>query len=73
MTVVRFFTAQGSGRTADDFFDHFLLGKPRSLWMENTVPYLDRGKRDIDALYKGPEAKPGGKKINPKACPLTPI
>ena len=41
----------------DEFFDHFLLGKPRPEWMEKGVPYLERGKRDIDALYKKPEEK----------------
>jgi dipeptidyl aminopeptidase/acylaminoacyl peptidase len=41
----------------DEFFDHFLLGKPRPDWMEKGVPYLERGKRDIDALYKSAEEK----------------
>jgi dipeptidyl aminopeptidase/acylaminoacyl peptidase len=41
----------------DEFFDHFLLGKPKPEWMEKGVPYLERGKRDIDALYKGTAAK----------------
>jgi dipeptidyl aminopeptidase/acylaminoacyl peptidase len=41
----------------DEFFDHFLLGKPRPEWMEKGVPYLERGKRDIDALYKTAEEK----------------
>ena len=41
----------------DEFFDHFLLGKPRPEWMEKGVPYLERGQRDIDALYKTAEEK----------------
>ncbi len=36
----------------DEFFDHFLLGKPRPGWMENGVPYLERGKRDVTGYYK---------------------
>lgn len=36
----------------DEFFDHYLLGKPRPSWMDSGVPYLDRGKRDVKALYK---------------------
>ncbi|MBP1661166.1 MAG: Peptidase prolyl oligopeptidase active site domain protein, partial [Candidatus Aminicenantes bacterium] len=30
----------------DEFFDHFLLGKPEPEWMTKGVPYLERGKRD---------------------------
>ena len=41
----------------DEFFDHFLLGRPRPEWMDKGVPYLERGKRDIDALYKTAEEK----------------
>jgi dipeptidyl aminopeptidase/acylaminoacyl peptidase len=41
----------------DEFFDHFLLGRPRPEWMEKGVPYLERGKRDIGALYKKAEEK----------------
>jgi hypothetical protein len=36
----------------DEFFNHFLRGTPRPDWMENGVPYLERGKRDIDSLFK---------------------
>jgi len=36
----------------DEFFDHFLLGKPRPDWMEKGVPYLERGKRDVSGLFK---------------------
>jgi acetyl esterase/lipase len=36
----------------DEFFDHYLKGGPRPDWMDKGVPYLERGKRDIDALFK---------------------
>jgi dipeptidyl aminopeptidase/acylaminoacyl peptidase len=36
----------------DEFFDHYLLGKPRPEWMDNGVSYLDRGKRDVAPLFK---------------------
>ena len=36
----------------DEFFDHYLLGKPTPDWMEKGVPYLERGKRDVTPLYK---------------------
>lgn len=35
-----------------EFFDHFLLGKPRPEWMEKPTPYLERGKRDVTPLFK---------------------
>ena len=35
----------------DEFFDHYLLNKPRPEWMDNGVPYLDRGTRDVSAFY----------------------
>jgi dipeptidyl aminopeptidase/acylaminoacyl peptidase len=41
----------------DEFFDHFLLGKPEPEWMTKGVPYLERGKRDVDALFKTAEEK----------------
>jgi dipeptidyl aminopeptidase/acylaminoacyl peptidase len=41
----------------DEFFDHFLLGKPRPEWMEKGVLYLERGKRDVNALYKKAEER----------------
>jgi dipeptidyl aminopeptidase/acylaminoacyl peptidase len=41
----------------DEFFDHFLLGKPAPEWMTQGVPYLERGKRDIDNLFKTAEEK----------------
>jgi dipeptidyl aminopeptidase/acylaminoacyl peptidase len=36
----------------DEFFDHYLLGKPRPEWMEKGVPFLERGKRDVLDLFK---------------------
>jgi dipeptidyl aminopeptidase/acylaminoacyl peptidase len=36
----------------DEFFDHYLLGKPRPEWMDKGVSYLDRGKRDVTPLFK---------------------
>ncbi len=36
----------------DEFFDHFLLGKPTPEWMTKGVPFLDKGKRDVSDLYK---------------------
>jgi dipeptidyl aminopeptidase/acylaminoacyl peptidase len=36
----------------DEFFDHYLLGKPRPEWMDRGVTYLDRGKRDVAPLFK---------------------
>jgi len=35
----------------DEFFDHYLLGKPRPEWMDKGVPYLERGTRDLTAFY----------------------
>jgi len=36
----------------DEFFDHYLLGRPRPEWMDKGVSYLDRGKRDVAPLFK---------------------
>ncbi|HSC28216.1 MAG TPA: prolyl oligopeptidase family serine peptidase [Vicinamibacterales bacterium] len=36
----------------DEFFDHFLLGKPRPEWMEKGVTYLERGRRDVSEMFK---------------------
>ncbi len=36
----------------DEFFDHYLLGKPRPEWMDKGVSYQDRGKRDVAQLFK---------------------
>ena len=41
----------------DEFFDHFLLGKPRPEWMDKGVPFLERGKRDVTPLFKKAEEK----------------
>ncbi len=35
----------------DEFFDHYLLGRPRPAWMDQGVPYLERGKRDVSGYY----------------------
>jgi dipeptidyl aminopeptidase/acylaminoacyl peptidase len=45
----------------DEFFDHYLLGKPRPEWMDKPTPFLERGKRDVKSLYKT-EIKNDGKK-----------
>jgi dipeptidyl aminopeptidase/acylaminoacyl peptidase len=47
----------------DEFFDHFLLGRPRPAWMDKPVPYLERGQRDVNALYKPAESKPAEAKV----------
>ena len=39
----------------DEFFDHYLLGKPRPEWMDKGVPFLERGKRDVTPLFKKKE------------------
>lgn len=36
----------------DEFFDHYLLGRPRPEWMEKGVPFLERGRRDVSGLFK---------------------
>jgi dipeptidyl aminopeptidase/acylaminoacyl peptidase len=36
----------------DEFFDHYLLGRPRPEWMDTGVPFLERGKRDVAPLFK---------------------
>jgi dipeptidyl aminopeptidase/acylaminoacyl peptidase len=36
----------------DEFFDHYLLGKPRPSWMDKGVSYLDRGTRDVSGMFK---------------------
>lgn len=36
----------------DEFFDHYLLGKPRPEWMDKGVTYLNRGKRDVAPMFK---------------------
>jgi dienelactone hydrolase len=36
----------------DEFFDHYLLGRPKPEWMEKGVSYLERGRRDVTDLFK---------------------
>jgi dipeptidyl aminopeptidase/acylaminoacyl peptidase len=36
----------------DEFFDHYLLGKPTPEWMQKGVSYLERGKRDVGDMFK---------------------
>jgi hypothetical protein len=36
----------------DEFFDHYLLNAPEPQWMKTGVPYLKRGQRDVDALFR---------------------
>ena len=36
----------------DEFFDHYLLGKPRPAWMDKGVSYLERGTRDVSLMFK---------------------
>jgi dipeptidyl aminopeptidase/acylaminoacyl peptidase len=36
----------------DEFFDHYLLGKPRPEWMDKGVSFLDHGKRDVLPMFK---------------------
>jgi dipeptidyl aminopeptidase/acylaminoacyl peptidase/uncharacterized membrane protein YgcG len=40
----------------DEFFDHYLLGKPRPEWMDKGVSFLDRGTRDVSGMFKKPVA-----------------
>ncbi len=42
----------------DEFFDHYLLGKPRPEWMDKGVSYLDRGTRDVSPMFKKKERVP---------------
>ncbi|WMW80041.1 prolyl oligopeptidase family serine peptidase [Undibacterium cyanobacteriorum] len=53
-----------------EFFDHYLLNKPRPEWMDKPVPYLERGKRDVMGMFKPvetkkPEDKAAGKAEKP--------
>jgi dienelactone hydrolase len=41
----------------DEYFDHLLLGKPRPAWMDKPVPYNERGRRDMKAIYGEAEPK----------------
>ena len=42
----------------DEFFDHYILGKPRPEWMDKGVTYLDRGKRDVAPSSRGKPRRP---------------
>jgi len=41
----------------DEFFDHYLNGGPKPDWMENGVPYFEKGKRDVNPLFKKEQKK----------------
>ncbi|WP_431100343.1 prolyl oligopeptidase family serine peptidase [Roseateles noduli] len=41
-----------------EFFDHYLLGSPRPTWMDQPVPYLERGKRDVMGQFKPATSPP---------------
>jgi len=49
----------------DEFFDHYLLGKPRPEWMDKGVPFLERGKRDVAPMFK--------KKVVPVTTPTAQV
>ncbi len=40
----------------DEFFDHYLLGKPRPEWMDKGVSFLQKGTRDVSPMFKRAEA-----------------
>jgi dipeptidyl aminopeptidase/acylaminoacyl peptidase len=42
----------------DEFFDHYLLGRPRAAWMDSGVSFLDRGKRDVSGMFRKKDAAP---------------
>ncbi|MCV2422240.1 alpha/beta hydrolase family protein [Paucibacter sp. DJ2R-2] len=44
-----------------EFFDHYLLDAPRPGWMDQPVPWLERGKRDVSEAYKPKAAEAVGK------------
>jgi len=44
----------------DEFFDHYLLGKPRPEWMDKGVPFLERGTRDVSSMFKRAVPPPAG-------------
>ena len=44
----------------DEFFDHFLLGKPEPEWMIKGVPFLEKGTRDVSPLFKKATPAPVG-------------
>ena len=40
----------------DEFFDHYLLGKPRPEWMDKGVSFLQKGTRDVSGMFKKADA-----------------
>ena len=48
-----------------EFFDHYLLNKPRPEWMEKPIPYLERGKRDVMGMFKPAQPVKSDKKEVP--------
>jgi len=46
----------------DEFFDHYLLGKPRPAWMDKGVPFLQKGTRDVLPMFKKPVTPAPGTK-----------
>lgn len=56
----------------DEFFDHYLLNKPRPDWMDKGVPYLDRGTRDVAAFYSTPPAAGGTANSAAQTSPSAP-
>ncbi len=44
----------------DEYFDHFLLGKPEPEWMIKGVPFLEKGTRDVSPLFKKATPAPVG-------------
>jgi len=46
----------------DEFFDHYLLGKPKPEWMQKGVPFLERGTRDVLPMFKRATPPPAGGK-----------
>ena len=56
----------------DEFFDHYLKGAPEPEWMTAGVPYLERGRRDIESLFKSkakeelPAPNAAGRKEKPQ-------
>ena len=43
----------------DEFFDHYLLGKPRPEWMDKGVPFLEKGqaRRQPDVQSRRPRGR----------------
>jgi dipeptidyl aminopeptidase/acylaminoacyl peptidase len=44
----------------DEFFDHYLLGKPRPAWMDKGVSFLEKGTRDVLPMFKKAVVPPSG-------------